>query len=116
MFWVLLTAILVLSLMPNPSSLPSTGWDKTNHLLGFLVLGILGLQAYPARTATVLAGVFLYGGLIEILQSFTPDRYAEATDLLANSLGLIAGWGLEALIRRWLRTDEKNSLPPDSLS
>ena len=35
MFWCCLNGVLVLSLMPAGVRLPDTGWDKSNHLLGF---------------------------------------------------------------------------------
>jgi VanZ family protein len=100
MFWTCVLAILVLSLLPLSPQLPTTGWDKTNHLLAFCVLTMLGNQAYRGRTLMVLLGLLAYGGLIEILQSFTPDRMAEWADLLADSLGLAAGLALGALLEK----------------
>lgn len=93
-------ALLVLSVAPSSitSALPSTGWDKGNHVLGFAVLGLLGQRAWPGRTAIVLTGLLAYGGLIELLQSFTPDRVAEAADLLADWVGLLLGAGLAFLL------------------
>ena len=44
----------------------------------------------------MLAGLLTYGGMIEVLQSFTPDRMAEWADLLADTLGLALGWGGDA--------------------
>lgn len=91
-------SVLVLSLLPPATPLPSTGWDKSNHLLGFAVLGWLGLRAYPRHVAAVLVGVVAYGGLIEVLQSFTPDRFADWIDLVADALGVGMGyavWRLE---------------------
>ena len=93
-------ALLALSLAPSSiaSALPSTGWDKGNHVLGFAVLGLLGQRAWPGRTAVVLTALLAYGGLIELLQSLTPDRVAEAADLLADWVGLLLGAGLEHLL------------------
>ena len=85
-------AVLVLSLMPTVPHMPSTGWDKANHLLAFAVLAWLGSQAYPLRVASVLIGLLAYGALIEILQSFTTYRFADWHDLLADGLGLLVGW------------------------
>lgn len=87
-----LFAILVLSLMPPSSGLPTTGWDKSNHMLGFGTLGFLGIRGWPNRAVVVLAALLAYGGLIEILQSLTPYRSAEWADLLADGLGLAVGW------------------------
>lgn len=91
MFHACLAAVLVLSLMPTSAPLPTTGWDKTNHLLGFAVLGWLGCRAHAQRTLAVLAGLLAYGALIEGLQSLTPYRLAEWGDLLADGLGALLG-------------------------
>lgn len=99
-FWILLPIVMVASLLPDTSSLPTTGWDKSNHLLAYLTLSLLGMRAYPAQTGRVLLGLFLYGGLIEVLQSFTPYRMADYADMLANSLGLLAGWAMTAILAK----------------
>lgn len=101
-----MAAVMVLSLMPTAVQLPSTGWDKSNHLLAFVVLGWLGMLAFPGRPMAVLLGLLAYGGLIEVLQSFTPSRFAEWGDLLADGLGLLLGTGLAAL-PRWFRRPVK---------
>ena len=101
--WLLALAmlvLLVLSLAPSSIALPTTGWDKANHALGFAVLGLLGQWAWPGRTPVVLTVLLAYGGLIELLQSFTPDRVAEAIDLLADWVGLLLGAGLAFLLER----------------
>ena len=101
--WLLgiaMVALMVLSLMPASLSLPSTGWDKSNHMLGFAVLAVLGHFAWPGRRWPMLLGLLAYGGLIEVLQSFTPDRFAEVGDLVADGAGLLAGEALTALYMR----------------
>jgi|GEM_PF-1950069 len=80
-FWACMSAVTVLALMPAMPHVPSTG-------------SVLGLRAYPTRTVAVLTGLLAFGGLIELLQSLTPDRMAEWADWLADSLGLLLGWGL----------------------
>lgn len=86
--------VMVLSLLPVETQLPSTGWDKANHLLAFSVLAILGCWSYPARKLQILACLLAYGGLIELLQALTPYRFAEWGDLLADALGLVCGWAM----------------------
>jgi VanZ family protein len=76
--------------------MPSTGWDKANHALAFGTLGVLGCLAWPQRRRQVLFGLLAYGVLIELLQSLTPDRSAEAFDVLADSIGLLLS---QALLR-----------------
>ncbi|MBS0343515.1 MAG: polysaccharide biosynthesis protein [Proteobacteria bacterium] len=93
-FWVAVAVVLVLALVPTlPREIPSTGWDKTNHLLAFALLGLLGRAAYRPHFGAVLAGLLAYGGLIEILQLLMPPRMGEWADVLADALGL----GLAAL-------------------
>jgi len=91
-FWLCVLAVLVLALLPARTPLPSTGWDKTNHALAFFVMAVLGRWAYPRAMAALLCGLFAYGGLIELLQSFTPDRSSEWGDWLADCVGLALAW------------------------
>lgn len=87
-----MAAVLSLCLTPPAAHLPSTGWDKANHALAFALLALLGLAAYPARAARVLLGLLAFGAAIELLQSLTGYRTAEWLDLLADAVGVAAGW------------------------
>ncbi|WP_159274050.1 VanZ family protein [Variovorax boronicumulans] len=93
-------ALLVLSLMPASISAPSTGWDKSNHTLGFAALAFFAHWARPARTPVMLFGLLGYGALIEVLQSLTPDRLAEWSDLWADGVGLLIGAVLASTVQR----------------
>lgn len=86
-FWLAAAAIGVLSLLP-PAPLPTTGWDKANHALGFLVLGLLGLACWPHRPLRVLAALLAYGGAIELAQGASGLRMAEWGDWVADGVGL----------------------------
>lgn len=99
-FWTCVFAVMVLALIPPVPHMPTTGWDKSNHLLAFAVLTLLGCWAYPGRTMAVLLGLLTYGGLIESLQSLTPDRFAEWADWLADGLGLMLGLGLQLSFKK----------------
>lgn len=103
-FGLCVLVVLMLALLPTDRALPSTGWDKSNHLLAFSVMALLGLRSYPGRTMAVLAGLLTYGVLIEVLQSFTPNRSADWQDIVADSLGLALGWGTQLLGRHLMRS------------
>lgn len=90
-FWACVLAVLALSLAPLSTPLPSTGWDKSNHVLAFAALAFLARKAWPGRLWLLLPCLLAYGALIELLQSFTPDRYAEWSDLWADGVGLFVG-------------------------
>jgi VanZ family protein len=101
--WLLaiaMLALLVLSLMPAAIPVPSTGWDKSNHALGFAVLAFLAYWAWPGRIPLSLLGLLGYGALIEVLQSLTPDRMAEWSDLWADGVGLLVGTAVAWLLQR----------------
>jgi VanZ family protein len=101
-FWLCALAVLVLSLVPVAPELPTTGWDKSNHFLGFASLAFLGLPSYPRHRIFVLGGLILYGGLIEVLQSLTTYRLAEWGDLLADAIGVAIGYYINLLFARML--------------
>jgi VanZ family protein len=103
-FWLCALMVLLLALMPAAPTMPGTGWDKSNHLLAFAVLGALGFLSYPGRVAWLLLALLAYGGLIEVLQWFTPGRFAEWTDWLADAVGLIIGVGVAGLLRKAVAT------------
>lgn len=90
-FWACVCAILALSLAPPSTLMPTTGWDKSNHVLAFGTLALLAHKVWPERLWLVLSSLLAYGALIELLQSLTPDRYAEWSDLWADGLGLFVG-------------------------
>ncbi|MEO8015758.1 MAG: VanZ family protein [Polaromonas sp.] len=102
-FGACVLAVLVLALVPTDVPIPSTGWDKSNHLLAFSVMALLGMRAFPGRTMAVLAGLLAYGILIEVLQSFTPSRSADWRDVVADAVGLALGWAVVQLARLVIR-------------
>ena len=102
-FGLCVLAVLLLALMPTDVPMPSTGWDKSNHLLAFSVMALLGRRAYPGRTMALFAGLLAYGALIEVLQFFTPNRSADWQDLVADAVGLALGWGAGRLAQAMRR-------------
>jgi VanZ family protein len=92
--------VLIVSLIPSPESLPvQTGWDKSDHALAFLVLGLLGLAAWPAAPGRLLSALLGYGALIELLQGMTSYRSAQWSDLAADVVGLVAAACLWLILR-----------------
>lgn len=100
LMFVAMLVLLALSLAPPSPLMSGTGWDKSNHALAFAVLAVLGAWAWPGRALAVLAGLLAYGGLIEVLQSFTAYRFAEWGDLLADGVGLLLGQALVSWLGR----------------
>ena len=95
-FWLFIAVVTVLSLLPTNYLPPPVFslWDKAQHALGFAVLAILGLLAYPQHARYLSILLLVYGGAIELAQAATGWRYGEWLDLLADGIGLLAGTGL----------------------
>jgi len=96
---VIAGAIMVLSLLPDPL-LPLdwvSGMDKVQHWIAYTVLGALVYLTVQSpgysRMFYVAIAVFsctMYGGLIEVLQSFT-GRTPDSIDFFVNMFGALVG-------------------------
>lgn len=107
-----LVAILVLALLPTSTPMPHTGWDKGDHVLAFACLAGIGSGAFPGRLRWLGAGLLAYGGLIEVLQSLTPYRYANPMDLVGNAIGIAIGLAVAVAVARRLHHSQAGSPPP----
>lgn len=97
-------ATLWLSLIPGdqiPSGLHF--WDKAQHALGFLGLGLLGLMAYPSRIRLVMFGLALFGIGIELIQWMTGWRHGDWQDWVADCVGLMIGFAMWRVMIRMQR-------------
>ena len=99
LFWAGCLAVGVLALLPATLPLPSTGWDKANHGLAFMALGLLGARCWPRGRTQVLLALAAYGGAIELAQTLTATRTGEWSDWLADSTGLAIAAVLWAKLR-----------------
>jgi VanZ family protein len=99
-FWLLLLAVITLSLLPSPYLPPQAFslWDKAQHALGFAVLAFCGGLAYSARLGRLGIGLLLLGGAIELAQHASGWRQGDWADLLADVIGLAAGLILALLV------------------
>lgn len=85
--------MLILSLIPPPSSeLPLPG-DKINHIIAYGTLMGWFAQLY-ARSEHLFIAIYLlaYGIAIELAQGATGYRFFELLDILANSSGILIAW------------------------
>ena len=104
-----MAAIFNVSSLPQPLVPP--GGDKPWHLLAYLGLGVLtvravarGLGAWISWRAAVIAAAIAVGYAVtdEVHQMFVPGRSAQLSDLLADTMGVVAGvslcwlWGVVA--------------------
>ena len=75
---------------------PGTGtsidpWDKLAHFGTYVIFTVLvwRITGYDQRFIVACLCIVLYGGVIEIAQSFLPGRVMSGYDFLANTLGVV---------------------------
>jgi len=112
LFAILLGVVMTFALMPDDGEPGPPHVDKLQHIMGFVILTISGLLAFPRSDKVMLAlGLLAYGGLIEVLQSFTETRHAEWADLGADALGILLAYGLMLWGGRRQGSDQLDQLP-----
>jgi VanZ family protein len=106
LFGLAATVVAVLSLLPAHDLPNVAASDKIEHAAAYFVLAILGGLGLRERRGLLFLFIFLcaMGGVIELLQAFSPGRSPDVFDALANATGAAAGI-LVALVFgfRWRR-------------
>ena len=84
----------------KPIFIPAGNTDMALHFLGNFLLFLSARTAFLMIKSHwfVVAFALIYGSLMETAQYFLPSRYFDALDLLANWLGVLAGFILAVLI------------------
>ncbi len=99
--WLLVVLVIYLSLAPGWLPLDALTDDEAarrlsygiSHVLAYGTLMLWFLQLYPVSRRPIIAVCLVgLGGMLEILQAFTPDRDPDYLDLLANGAGVVFGW------------------------
>ncbi len=93
--WALVLAVVYLSLVPSPPSLPGGLGDKSGHVLAYASLTFWFACLYAGRVRIMFAiGLAVMGLVMELLQGLGNHRSAELMDTVANILGIIIGCAL----------------------
>lgn len=110
--------ILVLTLSPGVYIPQEFDWnliraDLLAHFFVFAVLVFLMMQGFTRQhtnaslrsNATVYAVVIavVYGGVLEVIQGFIPERSFDYFDMVANAVGSFSGWGAFTLMSKMLK-------------
>jgi VanZ family protein len=99
-----------LALEPRPPASMSLGWDKLNHGAAFAALAFsawLGHAASMRHRVVALMALWVYGGLIEVAQTWLPPRQGDWADLLGDTIGLAVGTALAVGVLRLLPQDTR---------
>jgi VanZ family protein len=109
-FWCCALAVLALALVPQREPTTAEGLDKVHHVVAFATLALLAARAWPARWPVSVLALLAYGWTIEVLQSFTATRTADAEDVAADAAGLVLAWVIVQGFRRIRSRRSKRSL------
>ncbi len=92
LFLATLVGVFVLALLPVPPVMQMFSWqDKVEHVLAFATLMVLGGVAWPSARWRVIAGLLVYGAVIEAAQALTSWRVGDPLDWVADGLGVALG-------------------------
>ncbi|OGT22359.1 MAG: hypothetical protein A2V90_08355 [Gammaproteobacteria bacterium RBG_16_57_12] len=94
---LLVIAIIIVSLIPNPQGITPAfaNSDKVGHLLAYTILMSWHALIYQRKEHVKLLLLFIMlGAALELVQSITDYRSFELLDMLANAGGVVAGWAL----------------------
>jgi VanZ family protein len=121
--WLLVAAVIYLSVTPQPIEIPLDEGDKYGHLIayGTLMLWFAQLYERSARWVATL-GLIALGVALEYVQRSTGYRTFDVWDMAADAAGVLIGFALapprlpnflevaERVLR--LRPDERDTLTP----
>jgi VanZ family protein len=116
--------VLVLSLMPEPPALPGDTEGWAGHVLAYGTMMAWFARLAPAGRQRLAAAVALclLGVAIEYAQRATGYRTFDVADMLADALGVAAGWllspprapdgiaPLDRALARWMQREDRS--PP----
>ena len=91
--WLMVAAIIWLSVMPSPPDPGIEHADKFEHVLAYGTLMFWFSQLYTGTTRLLYAAGFAAMGVaLEFVQGGLGYRSFELIDMLANALGVFLGW------------------------
>ena len=94
--------ITIISLLPPRTNLEIPTNDKVGHLIAYAVFSLNICLLFPQvskKLVLLLVAVICYGILLEFLQGFV-GRSTSFYDFLANTIGVIIGFGIYILVRK----------------
>jgi VanZ family protein len=99
--WLLVTAIVILSIVPAGLRPVTAAPHEIEHVLIFVLTGFAFGLAYQHRRALQLASLTLFTAVVEIAQSWSPTRHARISDFLVDMIGCLVGVGLATFALRF---------------
>jgi VanZ family protein len=93
----LLLVIVFLSLYPLPKLPEFQSTDKTYHFFAYFFLALPSGLKKPNKWILLIILFIVFGGVIELIQPYV-NRYGEWFDFFANTIGIISGFFVGAIL------------------
>ena len=92
--WLLVGVVVYLSLVRLDVDIPAGGGDKVAHMLAYATMTYWFMQVYvtPRSRRSIAAVLVVLGVVLEFLQGETGYRTFDYADMIANTIGVAAGW------------------------
>ena len=100
--WCCVIVLAVLSLLPAQDMVRTGTPGQFEHFAAYAGSASIAVAGYGRRSVVRVIGLFwIYAGVLEYLQHFTPGRDPAITDFAASAFGaLFGGLGAALLVRR----------------
>src|SRR5690349_16432954 len=102
--WCCVILLAVLSLLPAQDMVRTGIPGELEHFVAYAGSTTIAMAGYEQRRGTVriIGSFWLYAGVMEYLQHFSPGRHPSIADFAASALGALFGGLTSALLVRFL--------------
>ena len=102
--WCCVLVLAVLSLLPAQDIVRTGLPGRVEHIIAYAGSAAIAMAGYGASrgVAQIIGGFWVYAGILEYLQHFSPGRHPSIADFAASALGALCGGLAIALLWRRL--------------
>ena len=102
--WCCVILLAVLSLLPSQAMVRTGLPGRLEHFVAYAGSAAIAMAGYGASRGgmQIIGGFWVYAGILEYLQHFSPGRHPAIEDFAASALGALCGGLAIALLWRRL--------------
>ena len=102
--WCCVVLLAVLSLLPAKDMVRTSLPGRVEHFIAYAGSAAIAMAGYGATRGAVqiIGGFWVYAGVLEYLQHFSPGRHPAIGDFAASALGAVCGGLAVGLLLRRL--------------
>jgi VanZ family protein len=100
--WCCVILLAILSLLPAEEMVRTGLPGRLEHFLAYAGSAAVAMAGYGASRGgmQIIGGFWVYAGILEYLQHFSPGRHPAIEDFAASALGALCGGLIVALLWR----------------